>query len=108
MPKESLTKFIRLVVYSYLGFTDCLRKIATLSKKERLSLENSRIASEGKCFSPNVEKMLSRSCILHNGKVAQIFKKLKYALSITESIRVKIRDPKYSLYSFCHDEIRCN
>ena len=59
-----LTKFIRLMVYSYLTFEETVAKAALLSKKERAELKESEIARADKVFKLKISPQSRPDCLL--------------------------------------------
>ena len=79
---EKLNKLTKLRVYSYLDFKDVWSTISLLSKKERASLAESSISTQGKRLSLDMISIVDRlKCI-----VCAKDRKLEYAFSIVEKL----------------------
>lgn len=69
MNKSKLKTEIRHRVYSYIGLTEYLTKIARLNKREREALKESKTASAGKVFDFPLFAYEKRYCILHEKRL---------------------------------------
>ena len=87
-PNAKLTKYIRVIVYSYLDFGKVFYGARSLSKQERQTIDKTAaIARKGKQMRLRLDQFLKKDeCILHDGKLQKVLEKLETALSMTDKI----------------------
>ena len=77
-------------IYSYIGLTEYITKIARLSRKEREQLKDSAVASAGKVFEFPLFGYEKRHCILHEKRLEKGMQRLKTILSFVSAIRIPV------------------
>ena len=87
-----LTKFIRLVVYSYLTLNETMKKAARLSKQERTELEKSEIAKEGKVFGQTLNHATRPKCLLRNSLLSELLERIKIKLKFADKLIITVDD----------------
>lgn len=103
-----LSKFTRLLVYSYLPTSEILQKIATLCKQERLNLKDSAIANRNRELSVSALKLETLSqAIKQDHYICHVVETFILKLNFTAElvVRMATEDMEYEgkmLYSLKH------
>ena len=88
--QTKLTKFIRLVVYSFLTHDETVTKAACLSKKEREELQKSEIAKANKVFTLKLNRRSRPECLLNGDLLERFYRRIETRLNLAQTVEVGI------------------
>ena len=85
-----MTKFIRLVVYSYLTLDETVTKAARLCRQERAELRDSEIARAKKDFDLKLKRFIRPGNLLERGRLDDLYSRIETRVLLTNTLSITI------------------